>query len=44
MERDLTVDLGVDVRMILKSNCRKLDGDACTGLIWLRIRTVGGLL
>jgi hypothetical protein len=44
MERGLMPDLGVDVRMILKSNCRKLDGDACTGLIWLRMGTDGGLL
>jgi len=43
-ERGHMADLGVDVRMILKSNCRKLDGEAWTGLIWLRMKTGGSRL
>jgi hypothetical protein len=32
-ERGHMGNLGVDVMMVLKSNCRKLDGEAWTGLI-----------
>jgi len=35
---------GVDVRMILKCIFKKLNGDAWTTLIWLRIERDGGLL
>jgi len=35
---------GVDGRIILKRIFRKLDGEALTGLIWLRTGTGGGLL
>ena len=35
---------GVDGRIILKGILRKWDEEAWTGLIWLRIRTGGGLL
>ena len=37
-------DPGVDGRIILKWIIRKRHGGAWTGLIWLRIGTVGGLL
>jgi hypothetical protein len=35
---------GVDGRIILKWIFERLGGGAQTGLIWLRIRTCGGLL
>jgi hypothetical protein len=43
MERDHMEDLGVDGRIILK-RIKKWDGKTRTGLVWLRIRTGGGLL
>jgi hypothetical protein len=36
--------VGVDWRIIIKWIFKKWDGGAWTGLIWLRIGTVGGLL
>ena len=43
-ERDHLEELDVDRRTIFKLIFKKLDGEAWTGLIWLRIRTGGGLL
>jgi len=37
-------DKGIDRRIILKWIFNKWDERAWTGLIWLRIRTGGGLL
>ena len=42
-ERDHLEDPGLDERIIIKYIFKKWDG-ARTGLIWLRIRTGGGLL
>jgi hypothetical protein len=36
--------LGVDLRIILKLIFKKWDGEAWTGLLWLRIGTGGGRL
>jgi hypothetical protein len=43
-EGDHLKDLGVDGRIILKWTCERLDGEAWTGSMWLRIGTGGGLL
>jgi hypothetical protein len=42
--RNQLADPGVDGRIILKQNFKKWDGEAWTGLSWLRIRTDGGIL
>jgi hypothetical protein len=42
-ERDRLEYLGVDWGIILKWILRKWDGEALTGLVWLRIGTGGGL-
>ena len=43
-ERDHLKDLGAEEEIILKLLFNRRDGMACTGIIWLRIGTVGGLL
>jgi len=43
-ERDHLEDTSVDRRIILIPIFRKWNGVTWTGLIWLRIGTVGGLL
>ena len=43
-ERDHFEDPNIGGRIILIWICRKLDVGVWTGLIWLRIGTVGGLL
>jgi hypothetical protein len=42
--RDHLKDIGVDGRIIFEWIFKKWDGEAWTGLIWLRIETGGGLL
>jgi len=42
-ERDLLEDPDVDGKIILKRTLRKWDGVEWTGLVWLRMRTCGGL-
>jgi hypothetical protein len=43
-ERDHLKDSGVDGRIVLKSIFERLDEEAHTGSIWLRVGTGGGLL
>jgi hypothetical protein len=43
-KRDQLEDLGVEGEIILRWIFRNSDVGACTGLIWLRIGTVGGHL
>jgi hypothetical protein len=40
-EKDHLENPGVDGRIIVRWICRKWDGEAWTGLIWLRIGTDG---
>jgi hypothetical protein len=42
--RDHEEDLGVDGTIIMKRILSKWDGNACIGLIWLRIGTSCGLV
>jgi hypothetical protein len=43
MGRDHLEDLGVDDRIILEWILGKYDVKVCTGFIWIRIGTSGGL-
>jgi hypothetical protein len=43
-ERDQLENIGTNGRIILKWISNNWDGEAWTGLIWLRIGTDGGLL
>jgi len=42
-ERENLKEQCVDVRIMLKSVLKKYDGRSWIGLIWLRIRTSGGI-
>ena len=42
MESDHLKDLGSDGKTLLKWILKKWDGEAWTGLLWLRIETGGG--
>jgi hypothetical protein len=42
--RDHLQDLGVDENIILERILGKWGGKVCTGFIWLRLGTIGGLL
>jgi hypothetical protein len=44
LERDLFEDIGISGRIISKCIFKECDGEAYTGLIWLRIGTSGGCL
>jgi hypothetical protein len=44
MEREHLKDISIDVRTILKRIFKKWDGEAWTGLLWLRIGPGGGHL
>jgi hypothetical protein len=43
-ERNQFEDVGVDGKIILNGIFKKWDGEAWTGLVWLRIGTCDGLL
>jgi hypothetical protein len=42
-ERDHMKDTGVDAKIILKWILKAYDGRGWSGLIWLRIGTIGGV-
>jgi len=42
--RDHSEDLCVDGRIILEWILEKYVGKVCTGLVWVRTETIGGLL
>jgi hypothetical protein len=43
-ERNHLEDLGVDGRTVLRWSIEKQDGRVLSEFIWLRIKTIGGLL